>query len=190
MYPKLECGDIIITDNQRTGTKIVKFLSTCRTCWHHLFYFLFDKDRLESLRPAGYHYSMALNENKIIEQQSKVEINSVNKIYKRTVYIYRKVGLTAGEKRILEKVSKYDIGKAFGIVECIGKLLSWLTGIQILAYWFDYRGTSICVVRVGEWLSYIGDNLGVRYPNYLTARLKEDYLDRPNKWKLIYKKEM
>ena len=187
-YPLLQTGDVYITDNWKTGAKIVQFLSTAPTCWHHLFWFLFNKKKLEASRPAGYHYGMVLNPDHIIEQQGKVEINDVEKIFKKEVYVYRRLGLTEHDKNLLVQVATADLGEGYGILECFGKLIAWITGIKYFAKWLDMKDNAICVCRVGEWYRVIGENFGVKHPNYLKANLKERYLDLSPMWTQVYKK--
>lgn len=186
--PKFKTGDIYITDNWSTGAKIVQFLSTCNTCWEHLWLFLFNKDKLNSKRPEGYHYGMVLDPDTVIEQQGAVEIKDINKIFKKEVYIYRKMGLTEYDKNILLIEAIGDLNEGYGILECFGKLLAWLTGIKYFVRWLDMKDRSICVVRIGEWFKGL-DSFGVSHPSYLKANMKEKYLDTNPKWKLIYEQK-
>jgi len=186
--PKLQTGDIFITDSPKTGAKIVQFLATAPTIWHHLYWKLFNKKKLESMRPAGYHYGMVLDEETMIEQQGKVQIRGIDKIFRKECYIYRKKNLTENARNALQVRAVADLGEGYGVLECFGKLFTWLTGIKLFARYMDLPDNAICVVRVGEWYALLGETFGVKHPNYLTARLQERYLDPSNDWELIFMK--
>lgn len=184
---EFKTGDIFLTDNFRTASKIVKFLMTAPTCWHHLWWFLFNKKKLEEERPRFYHAGMIYNSEKIIEQQGKVEFNDLNKIFKKNYVIWRYKKLTAKQAATLKMVSTGDLGEGYGILECIGKTIAWVTGIKWFAKWFDMKNNAICLVRVCEWYKIaVGYTFGVSDPDYLTTKMVDEYCqEHPEDWECI-----
>jgi hypothetical protein len=179
-------ADIFLTDNEKLASKIVKFLMTAPTIWHHLFWKI--TGRIKKERPKYYHGGIVLNENKIIEQQGKVEINDLQKIYKKKYIIYQNNKLTDKDRMYICSRAMKDLGEGYGIAECFGKLIGWLTGIKWFAKWFDMKDRAICIVRVAEWYEGI-DNFGVNNPNYITTKQIERYCEYNPDWICIYKQE-
>ena len=180
---KLQPGDIFFTDNFSTASKIVKFLMTAPTLWQHIWRALFGKQ--EEVR--FYHVGMILNETEMIEQQSDVRIRNVDKIFKKNYVIWRRHNLTEQGKNRLVEIALADLGERYGILECIGKTISWLTGIKYFAKWFDMKDRAICAIRVAEWYKgAIGDTFGEADPNYLTTDKMDNYMiDHTYEWSVI-----
>jgi len=177
-------GDIFLSDSERLGAKIVKFLMTAPTCWHHLYWKI--TGRLEKERPNYYHAGMVLDKETIIEQQSKVQTKPLKDILNcKKVIIFRKPNLTPEQISLLFRRCDGDMGEGYGIVECLGKTISWITGIKYFAKWFDIKDKAICVVRVAEWYKNI-DNFGVSNPNYVTTKVMERYCRE--KWVVLFEK--
>lgn len=176
---KLQIGDIFLTNNYSIGAKIVMFLMQSPTVWQQIWRWY--KGTLEPV--AFYHAGMVLNENEMIEQQGKVQIANVDKIFKKDYVIWRNKDLTEENKIDLEGVAFDDLGEGYGVLECFGKLFTWLTGIKWFSKWFDMKDRAICVVRVAEWYSCIDlENFGVDDPNYITTKVLYEYCNKSKDW--------
>jgi len=182
---KLHTGDIFFTDTFSVASKIVKFLMTAPTVWHHIFWKFTGKIKKE--RPRFYHAGMILDEKQTIEQQDKVIIKSVDKIYKKNFVIWRKFDLTEYDKDLLVKIALEDLGEGYGILECIGKTISWITGIKYFARWFDMKDNDICVIRVADWYKRaLGYTFGVKNINDLNTKIIDIYCkNHPEEWDCI-----
>jgi len=186
----LQTGDIFMTDDFKTASKIVKFLMTAPTVWQHVWRKFFGKQ--EEVR--FYHVGMVLDKSGMIEQQGKVQLADNSKIFRKNYVIWRKIGLTEQEKNKLCEIAWDDLGKGYGIMECIGKTISWITGIKYFSKWFDIKDKAICAIRVAEWYKEaIGETFGETNPNYLTTDKIDNYMLTNNKdWLCVllhYEKE-
>ncbi len=169
----LKTGDIFLTNNYSVGAKIVMGLMTAPTIWHHIFWKI--TGRIEKERPNFYHAGMVLNETQIIEQQNTVKIRSIDRIFRKDYVVWRNKNLAEHDKNWLVAISLADVGEGYGILECFGKLFTWLTGIKWFSKWFDMKNRAICVVRVAEWYLQVGIDFGVSTPNYVTAKILHNY---------------
>jgi len=180
---KLQKGDIFLTNNFRTAAKIVMFLMQSPTLWQHIWRKI--RGTLEPVR--FYHAGMVINETEMIEQQGNVRIRTVDRIFRKDYIIWRKKYLTDEQRSLLCFMARQDLGEGYGISECFGKLLSWLTGIKWFAKWFDMKDRAICVVRVAEWYkrAFIS-TFGVSDPDYLTTKKVDEYcLAHPEEWEIV-----
>lgn len=178
---ELRKGDIFMTDNFSTASKIVKFLMQEKTLWHHLFKLIF---RIPLNEVRFYHVGMILDQETMIEQQGKVKLNPTEKIFRKNYIIWRKKDLIEYEAEALEVIAQNDLNEGYGILECIGKTISWLTGIKYFAKWFDMKDNAICAIRVAEWYKEaIGETFGEDDPNYLTTDKMDNYMiEHFNEW--------
>ena len=180
---KYETGDIFFTNNYRTASKIVCFLQKEKTIWHHVYKVLFNKP-INEVR--YYHVGMILNSRQLIEQQRVVEIDDIPDSFAKSFIVYRKKNLTMREKSRLIEFAMEDLGEGYGIVECIGKTISWLTGIKEFAKWFDLKDKEICINRVASWYLFtLGETFGAKNYNYLTTDKMDEYLMNSKEWQIV-----
>ena len=178
----LKKGDIFMTNNFSITSKIVCFLMTEKTLWIHL-YKLLTKKKLNEVR--FYHVGMVLDQDTMIEQQGKVEINSTSKIFRKNYIIWRNTNLTEEQAFKLQLIAEGDLGEGYGILECIGKTISWLTGIKYFSKWFDMKDRAICAIRTIEWYNTIGETFGKSNPNYHTTDTLDEFLQQSEEWQII-----
>ena len=168
----VQTGDIFFTDNFSTASKIVKFLMQSPTIYHQIWRWY--RGTLNEVR--FYHAGMVLNEEDMIEQDAKVRIRPVKKIFKKNYVIWRKNDLTEQEKNRLVEVAMADFGEGYDIVLCIGKLFTWLTGIPFFTRWIQQREKEICVTRLASWfLESIGEDFGCKSHHEATTYRIDDY---------------
>lgn len=180
---KYKTGDIVFTDNFRTASKIVKFLQKEKTIWHHVLKNLLNIP-LNGVR--FYHVGMILNSTQLIEQQRVVEKDDIPKRFAKSYIVYRKKNLTEEDKIALYNVAMDDLGEGYGILECIGKTLTWLTGIKKFTKWLDLKDKEICINRVAYWYKEaLGETFGEDNYNYLTTDKMDEYLQKSKEWRII-----
>lgn len=183
---KLQTGDIFLTNDYSFASKLVRFLMQSPTIYQQIWRWIRG-----TLEPVNfYHAGMVLNENEIIEQQTKVQIRPIDRIFRKDYVIWRKIRLSAYDKVKLIYFARKDLGKGYGILECFGKFLTWITGIKYFSKWFDIKDRAICVVRVAEWYSWAGvDFFGVDNANYITTKILHNYCkNHPERWECKYEK--
>jgi len=179
-----QCGDIFLTDSNKIGPRIVKFLMTAPTVWQYIWRSI--RGTQEKVR--YYHAGMILSNEQLIEQQWKVQYANTSKILPWTVIIYRMKHLTEDQQRELRDRAVEDIGKLYDIPQLIGKTLTWLTGIK----WFvDVLGSlsedeEICVTRVAEWDLNMC-RFGVSNHSQVTTKIIDEYcMNHPEEWEVVY----
>jgi len=145
--PELKLGDIFMTDSDRIGPKIVKFLMTAPTLWHYIWRAI----RGTQQEVRMYHVGMVISQDKIVEQQSELKYGDTNKILDRKHVIWRYKHLTEEQAEILYEYAKYDLGKKYDVVLILGKTLTWLTGIKWFSRNIQINELDICVTRVAGW---------------------------------------
>ena len=167
MRPKLLPGDIFISDSERIGAKIVKFLMVSPTIRHWIIG-IRDEVRF-------YHPGMVINQDEVIEQQSKVIIRSTERcIFLRPHIVYRHKKLTIHERLYLVELAKKDIGQGYDILLIFGKLFTWLTGIKVFTRWIQQKDKEICVTRLARWYYYA---TGVRFGKKTWHEVTTDDVD-------------
>lgn len=171
---QLQTGDIFLTNDYSTASKVVRFLMTAPTIYHHILWKI--TGRIERERPNFYHAGMVLNEKEIIEQGRVVQIKPIDRIFRKDYVIWRKRKLSNDDKNALIFFATGDLGEGYGVLECFGKFLTWITGIKWFCKWFNAKNRAICVVKVCEWFwhSFITD-FGVDNANYMTSKIIYDY---------------
>jgi len=178
-------GDIFLTDNERTASKIVKFLMQSPTVYQQVWRWM--RGTLEVVR--YYHAGIILNNTQVIEQQGVVEINDLNKIFKKKYIIWQNKTLTDEQRQKIITIAKEDLGEGYGILECFGKLITWITGIKWFSKWFDMKNNAICVVRVAEWYKKaVNQSFGVSNVNYVTTKIMDEFCQRHPDWMWIARK--
>jgi len=180
---EFKTGDIYLTTSTKLGAKIVLFLMQSPTIYHQIW--RWARGTLNTV--TFYHAGMVLNEEQIIEQQATVRLNTTKRINSKNYIIWRSKNLTEQDRNKLVETSIADLGKGYGIWECIGKTISWLTGIKLSCNWIEVKDTAICVVRVAEWyLEATGINFGEADPDYITTAIMHSYcIAHPEEWALI-----
>lgn len=183
---KIQRGDLFLVDSDKTGAKIVKFFMTAPTWYQHLW----RKIRGTQEEVKFYHVGMFIDRNTIIEQQSKVIEKSSSKILSTgdRVCIIRKVGITAEEKDELIRIAREDLGEGYDVVNCIGKFLTWLTGITLFARYVEIPNQEICVCRGAYWYRRALEILfGAKRHSELTTHKVYKYTDaNPDELKIVY----
>lgn len=182
-----ESGDIFLCDSDRMGAKIVKFLMTAPT----LYQYIWRAIRHTQQEVRYYHAGMMLNNEQLIEQQSKVQLAEAHKIDARKVIVYRKKLLSDLAKKELIKVAQNDLGEGYGIISILGKTLTWLTGITLFERIIHRANEEICINRVCYWYqSAIGEKFGKKDYRESTTDTVDDYcIAHLEEWKIIYKNE-
>jgi len=187
-----QIGDIILEDSNRTAAKIVKFLMTAPTLWHHIW----RKIRGTQEKVEYYHVAMMINNgfNSVtgqadtIEQQSKVKLSDWNPNVKQI--IFRKTYLTKEDKEDLKQEALSDIGRGYDILNIFGKLFSWLTGIKFFARYIEWPKAEICINRVAYWYKVVlGEKFGAKTHSELTTYTLYKYLVNSDNYRIVYKKD-
>lgn len=142
--PKLLAGDIFVSDSDKIGAKIVKFLMISPTIWHWLFG-IRDEVRF-------FHPGIVIDQYRVIEQQSKVLIRSTERcIFSKSHIVLRNKSLTDKQRNFIVTLAKQDLGEGYDILLIFGKLFTWLTGIKVFTRWIQQKEKEICVTRVAKW---------------------------------------
>jgi len=179
---KSQIGDIVLIDSDKTGARIVKFFMTAPTWYQHLWRAIFRSN----VKVRYYHVAMMLNDsNTLIEQQYKVEQRQWNP--NSTQIIFRKKKLYETEKLQLYGVALNDTGKKWDVVNCIGKFLTWLTGIPFFAMFVQWPGHEICVCRVAAWYEIVlEEKFGCLTRSEITTQRMFEYLITSNQYNVVY----
>ena len=194
-----QCGDIFLTNSDKTGAKIVKFLQQAPTLWQWIYRQI--KGTQEPVR--YYHAGMVLSSKQIIEQQWEVQFGQTADILNKDVIIYRykendkniiysdkiaKIDRVGRIKEVVKSRAIEDLGKIYDIPQLIGKTLTWLTGIK----WFVRflgglsKEEEICVTRITEWYDNICE-FGVPTNSEITTKIIDEYCQaHPEEWEIVY----
>lgn len=180
MRPELLPADIFISDSNKIGPKIVKFLMTSPTIWHWLVG-IRDEVRF-------YHPGIVIDQDTVIEQQLKVKYTDTNRaIFSRVYIIYRFKKLTAQQRKLIVTLAKADLDKGYDIVLIFGKLFTWLTGIRWFTRVIQQREKEICVTRVASWYRRGADiAFGKKTWHEVTTDDIDDYcIDHPEEVEIV-----
>lgn len=178
-------GDIFLIDSKKTGPKIVKFFMTAPTVFHHLW----RKIRGTQEVVLYYHVGMFIKQDTIAEQQSKVLIRTSEKVLNTSdrLFIARRKDLKPFQQRYLTEGAIADVGAGYDIVNCIGKFITWLTGIKWFARYMETKKEEICVNRGAKWYKNgIGEKFGVKTHSELTTHMMYKYIKNSDNWAVIY----
>jgi len=178
--PILLPGDIFSSDSDKTSAKIVKFLMISPTIWHWLIG-IRNEVRF-------YHPGLVIDQNNVIEQQSKVIIRSTEKcIFSRPHIIFRNKNLTDKQRNFIVTLAKQDLGKGYDILLIFGKLFTWLTGIKWFNRVIQAKEKEICVTRVAYWYAKAtGITFGKKTWHEVTTDDIDDWCsNHPNEWEII-----
>jgi hypothetical protein len=179
-----QTGDIFLCDSDKMGAKIVKFLMTAPTLWQYIWRAI----RHTQQEVRYYHAGMMLNNDQLIEQQSKVQLANAHKIDMREVIVYRKKNLSTLAQKELSKIAQNDLGEGYGIISILGKTLTWLTGINLFEKIIHRPNEEICINRVCYWYQYsIEEKFGKESYKHSTTDTVDDYCAINPEWEIIYK---
>ena len=180
-----KCGDVFLCDSDRFGAKMVKFLQQSPTIWQQIWRFM--RNTLEPVR--YYHAGMVLDDNQMIEQQSKVQYGDTQKILSRVIIIYRYKLITDEQRLDFRRRAEEDLGKGYDIPQLIGKTFTWIFGFKFFVRLIGgvSKDEEICVTRIGDWYDGICD-FGVPTNSEITTKILDEYCQsRPDEWEIVYK---
>lgn len=180
-----QCGDVFLSDSDRLGAKMVKFLQQAPTLWQWLWRALRNTQE-----PVNYyHGGIILSQEQLIEQQWKFQYGQTSKISPRKVVIYRLKGLTDHDREYIKAKALADLGHIYGLALIMGKTLTWLTGIN----WFqqflgkEFSKTEICVTEVAR-IYQDHCKFGVKRYQEVTTKILDEWCSNPNNgWEVVYK---
>ena len=179
-------GDFALVDSKKFCPKFVKYLMRSPTIWHDFFRMITGK--LEN--PLHYHALMFLNKDSIIEQQKYVQINSSKKLLNtnNNLFIFRLKGLSSIERNYLCKVAMEDLQEGYDILNCLGKFLSWVTGIKFFARYIQLPNQDVCINRIAYWIrKAFNITFGAKTHSELTTWSFYKYvIAHPEKFEIIY----
>lgn len=182
-----QTGDIFFVDSKKTGAKIVKFFQTAYTWYIHLWRKLTGKQE----KVLFYHVGMFSDSYNLIEQQGKVIVRSANKLLTtgNEVLVIRRKNLSKIERSYLLKVAMEDLGEKYDIVNCIGKFLTWLTGIPYFAMYMQMPNQDICINRVAYWYrKAFNITFGAKTHSELTTHTLYKYImAHLDEWEIVYR---
>ena len=141
-----ELGDIFMCDSDRAAARIVEFLMAAPNVWIWLWRYM-----LNIPQPCRYYHAGLIFDNQImVEQQGHFQYGETQKILSRRITIYRKKSLTDEQRELIRTRAIAQLGMGYGIAECIGHLLTWLTGCKyfLIVAGALTRNQDICVNRV------------------------------------------
>lgn len=179
-------GDIFFVDSKKTCPKVVKFFQTAPTIWHHLW----RKIRGTQEKVLYYHVGNFSGQNTIIEQQGKVIERSAEKLLNtnNNMLVVRLKSMTPLDNAEFLEIARRDLGEGYDVLNCFGKLLTWLTGIPLFARYMELPDKEICINRTAYWMKEVRDEtFGVKAHSELTTHLMWKYIiDHPEKFEIIY----
>jgi len=183
----IQAGDIFIIDDDSFGANTVKFLQTAPTVWHHIWRGITRTQE----KVLYYHAGIFLNELTTVEQQWKCQVMDGQRILKSTkrCLVFRFKGVTESN---IPPFAIDDIGKPYGILHCIGKTITWLTGIKWFCRYVKEPNGEICINRVCKWVNqayYF--TFGEKTYTELTTHIVYKYIKaHPEMFEIIYTNEV
>ena len=183
-----QTGDIFFVDSNKSGAKIVKFFQTAPTWVHHLW----RKIRGTQEKVLYFHVGCFSDPHNLIEQQGKVIVRSAKKLLStgNKVIVFRLTALTKVERSYLLKVAMEDLGEGYDVMNCIGKFLTWLTGIPLFAKYMQLPNQDICINRVAYWYKKAFEIcFGAKTHSELTTHTLYKYLMNEAEigdWEIVY----
>ena len=184
----LKAGDIFLVDSDRFAAKMVKFLMTAPTVWHHVYRAI----RGTQQEVRFYHAGMCIGPLLVIEQQSEVEVETVPAaIYNKSSYVvWRRKGLTPKEELVLMKTAQADMGDKYDWLLIIGSFLTWFTGIKWFRSVVQLKKKEFCITIVGKWyFKALSETFGAPDWHNLTTDLVDDWCRaHPEEWEVVEEK--
>lgn len=183
MTYEAKLGDVFLCDSNRISAKIVRFFMQAPTWYIWIWRFMMNAQ--QSVR--YYHAGLILDNEQIIEQQSKVQYGSTQKILSRRITIYRKKSLTNELRTLIKERAISQLGQGYGIEDVIAHTLTWLTGIRLFVIIVGAlsRNKDICVNRVARWYQHI-DDFETKYWYEITTKSMNEYLSKSPDWEAVY----
>lgn len=188
---KYQMADIFLTDSDAGYAKVVKFLMQSPTLWHWIIGKILrmitgKTQHLPFIDDVKYyHAGMFLDEDRIIEQQAKVQIKDAAKVRAGKYIILRKLSLTDIDRTAIAQIASFDLGKGYDIPLIFGKTLTWLTGIRFFTHIVQCPGKEICVSRVAYWYD-LDDHFGKKSWHEVTTDDIEDWArSHPEDWMIV-----
>jgi len=185
--PEFQTGDIFFVDSNKFGARIVKMFQTAPTWIQHLW----RKFRGTQEKVLYFHVGMFSDAHNLIEQQGKVIVRTANKLLNTNneVLVVRKKSLVKIERSHLLKVAMEDLGEGYDVVNCIGKFLTWLTGIPLFAMYMQMPNQDICINRIAYWYKKAFDiKFGAKTHSELTTHTLYKYImAHPEDWEIVYR---
>lgn len=179
-------GDIFLCDSDRTGAKIVKFLMTAPTVWQWIWRYMMNTQQVVRY----YHAGIIVSDTQLIEQQAHVQWGDTQKILSRRITIYRKKSLTEDQRLSISHSAVFDIGQGYGVVSCIGKLFTWLTGIKWFEIHIHQHNDEICINRVCLWYSENNlETFGLKNYRDANTKIVDEYCAKSPDWEAVYYNE-
>lgn len=182
----IQSGDMFLVDSNKSAPRLIKFLMTAPTVWHHLYRKFFGIQ--EWVR--YYHAGILMDKDTIIEQQGEVQIKSSEKLLNtgNELFIFRRKYLTESDRQRILAVAKHSIGQWYGVVSCIGKTLTWITGIKFFARYIRIPTTEICINRCTDWYKRgIGETFGAKTHTELTTHSVYKYvMAHPEHFEVVF----
>jgi len=185
--PTFQTGDIFFVDSNKTGPKIVKMFQSAYT-WVH---YLWGKATGTLEKVLYFHVGCFSDSTNLIEQQGRVIVRSANKLLSthNEVLVVRHRMLSGNERKYWLNVAMEDLDEGYDIVNCIGKFLTWLTGIPYFAMYLQMPDQDICINRVAYWYKKTFQvTFGARTHSELTTHTLYKYIiSHPNEWEIVYR---
>lgn len=195
MEYKAEVGDIIFQDSDKTGAKIVKFLMTAPTVWHHIYRAITGTQEkvnyyhpvvvVDMLESPGYPLGTTA------EQQKGVQLDKLEDDlkYKHLIVFRRKQNYEL-HKILLQEIVAKEYGQPWGTVNVFGKLLTWLTGIKAFGRYIKRPNEEVSALRIARWYYKVyGETFGEKdYRDNTTQTMVQYCLNNPDKYEIVYKK--
>lgn len=185
-------GDLFLTDSDRTQARVIKFMMWTPTVWHYLYRRIFDWENLKYEYPSFYHAGIIVNNYQIVEQQRRLEIDSIENTFKNKSYIVLRKRKISRQKRLniayyTRNLCQKEKGLSYDIPLCFGKLFTWLTGMPLFTRWIQAREKEICITRAGHiYKKCIGETFGVKTHHELTTKIVYDYcITHPDEWEVV-----
>lgn len=180
----IQPGDFALVDSKKKAPRLVKYLMRSPTLWIDLFRMATGK--LEE--PLHYHALLFIDKETIIEQQGEVQSVSSEKLLNtdNRLFIFR---LRDNYPNLyLCDVALEDIGQWYGVMSCIAKTLTWLTGIKFFARYIHIPTTEICINRVCKWYYQVtGELFGAKtYLESTTWSVYKYVIAHPEKFEIVY----
>lgn len=184
----IQPGDFFLVNSNKTGAKIVKGLQTAPTVWQHLW----RKYKGTQETVEFYHVGLFKNKDEIIEQQWKVVEKSSAKLLNtgNEVLILRKKEISKYHQTELVAYAEKDLGEGYDVLNCFGKLFTWLTGIPYFARYMEMSDRDICINRVAYWYrKAIGSTFGAKTHSELTTHTLYKYVmsHLGDEWVIVYR---